>query len=226
MRTLRTLSLVSAAAIAVGLTNPALSGEITFLEWSPGINSVALEPIPLLVTANNDDVVGTSPNKVLVYQKDYQTFDPVDIVFTVVNSGGTTEYEITEGVQNGTGTGWSGYHLQLGFGVGAGFVKSTPLDGLDFDYDPVPSSSYNSPASFNPLPADFATVLRPTEDDLIATDGFLADGMYAGNYFIFHIDVPDGITEFTLRQEPLPIPEPGSAAVLALLSGLALRRRR
>ena len=43
---------------------------------------------------------------------------------------------------------------------------------------------------------------------------------------LFHIDVPDGITEFTLRQEPIAIPEPGSAALLLLTAGLAMRRRR
>jgi hypothetical protein len=51
---------------------------------------------------------------------------------------------------------------------------------------------------------------------------------FAG-YFRFAVDVPDGITSFTIRQSPVPVPEP-SAVVLASLGILVLigcyRRKR
>ena len=36
----------------------------------------------------------------------------------------------------------------------------------------------------------------------------MPDFSFAGN-FVFHIDVPDGISSFTLRQSPLTVPEKG-----------------
>ena len=51
-------------------------------------------------------------------------------------------------------------------------------------------------------------------------------GDYSGNYFFFHIDVPDGISEFTIRQSPLPVPEPGAALLLGLSAAITLRRKR
>ena len=58
------------------------------------------------------------------------------------------------------------------------------------------------------FPADFTTVTRPSEDVLLASDGTLLNGQFSGTDFIFHLDVPDGITQFTLRQQPILIPEP------------------
>lgn len=196
------------------------AGEITAINWFSGIASVAGEAVPPAVAPNNDDVVGDSTNPIYVLQKHYIGIGPVDLVFDVIPSGGTTEYIVIEGVQNDTGLDWDGYHIELGFGTGAGFIKSTPGDGLDFD-----APGYNSTADFNPGGFFFPTVTHPTEDDLVASGGIQPDFAYAGN-FIFHVDVPDGITQFTIRQSPLPVPEPGSALALALLSGALVRRRR
>ena len=55
-----------------------------------------------------------------------------------------TEYRVFESVDNNTGINWAGYTMELGFGIGAGFVPSPPGDGLDFDaplYDTPPISS-------------------------------------------------------------------------------------
>jgi MYXO-CTERM domain-containing protein len=87
----------------------------------------------------------------------------------------------------------------------------------------------NSPINFAPFPADFTTVTRPSEDVLLASDGTLLNGQFSGTDFIFHLDVPDGITQFTLRQQPILIPEPSCLTLLGLVSLVslaALRRRR
>lgn len=220
MRTLRTLSLVSTAALALGMPSAALAGEITGLFPQPGIVSVAGQSW-FTNTTNNDNHVGLGNNNILfVLQKDYTAVGYVDIVVTVADTGGSTEYEVREGVQNGTGVDWTGYRVSLGYGVGGSFVPSTPGDGLNFDDDD------DSPMNFAPGFMDFTTVNKPDEDSIVASGGDLLDGEFSGTDIVFHLEIPDGITEFTLRQQPIPIPEPGSAAVLALLSGLALLRRR
>ena len=189
------------------------AGQITNVNWFTGVASVAGATITPPVVINNDNAVGTSSNTLWVTQKDYTAIGPVDLVFDVIDSGGTTEYLVVEGVQNSTGLDWSGYHLELGFGIGAGFVKSAADDGLDFD-----SPDYDSLVDFNPGPGfPTSTVL---EDDLLAGGAVMPNFSFAG-YFQFHIDVPDGITEFTLRQSPVPVPEP-TAITLAMLGLLSL----
>ena len=117
---------------------------------------------------------------------------------------------MAEGVYNGTGIPWSSYHVELGYGFGVGFVKSTPGDGLDFD-----SPDFNSLISFAPGPGFYFPTVVATEDDILASGGIFPNGGFAG-YFRFSIDVPDGITQFTLRQSPIGVPEPGTFVLGAL----------
>jgi hypothetical protein len=200
------------AAVLLITATDLYAGQITNVTWYSGVASVAGTVIMPPADINNDNVGGTSPNSFMVLQKDYTAIGPVDLVFDVLDSGGTVEYEFSEGVFNNTGLDWSGYHIELGFGTGAGFVKSGAGDGLDFD-----APDYDSPVSFDGGGAFFPTV-TVTEDDIIAGGGIMPDFAYAGN-FIFHVDVPDGITEFTLRQSPIAVPEPASASLIALVAG-------
>ena len=206
------------------------AGEITGATPFPGINSIALTAVVPPVVAGNDNFgAGVSPNEYWVTQKDYIAVGPVDIVFTVIDNIGTTEYKFREGVSNSTGLDWTGYHIELGFGTGAGFVKSESDDELDFD-----SPDFDSDVDFNPGGFFFPDV-DVTEDDIIASGGIHEYLDFAG-YFIFHVDVPNGITEFTIRQSPIAevshgsTPEPSTFALAALgLLSLALissRRRR
>lgn len=205
---------ITLAAVAIAAAD-AQAGEITGFSWSSGIASVGLNPIAPPVAPNNDGNVGPSPNVVFIHQKHYVGIGPVDIEFTVVPSGGTTEYRFMEGVQNDTGLPWTDYHMQLGFGMGASFVPSPAGDGLDFD-----APAYDSPVSLLPF-----TTLTVTEDGIDAVGGVVPNFTFVSPW-VFHVDVPDGITAFTVRQYPTIdfIPEPGAMS-LALLSGLAFLRR-
>ena len=213
-------SMICVAVVYILLVTSGIqAGEVTAVNWFSGVASVAAEPVPSLVTPNNDNVVGLSPNTFFVWQKDYIAIGPVDLVFDVVDSGGVTEYAVFEGVTNNTGLDWGGYHIELGFGTGGDFVKSPAGDGLDFD-----APDYDSLVDFNPSPGFFLTPLV-TEDDIIASDGIMTNLSYAGD-FVFHVDVPDGISEFTIRQSPIEVPEPATLSLFGLGSLLFYRKRR
>jgi hypothetical protein len=214
LRSIVCLSLVATLCFA---TNSLQAGRITAWNWFSGIASVARDPIPVLADPNNDDVVGTSPNGLLVTQKDYFAIGPVDFEFTVVPSGGVTEYTIYEGVSNSTGVPWSAYRLELGFGVEASFTPSPSGDGLDFD-----ATDFNSPPDFSG--SGFFTTVTESEDVLLASGGVFPVGGFPVPLYRFNIDVPDGISAFTIRQIPIPVPEPGMMT-LVFLSGLAFIRR-
>ena len=198
----------------VGLPSESHAGRITLISWFSGVGSVAGEFIGPLVDPNNDDVVGDSPNILLVTQKSYDEVGPVDLEFTVVDSGGTTEYTFEEGVYNGTGIPWSAYRMELGFGVGASFTPSGPGDGLDFD-----ATDFNSPPDFSG--SGYFTGYSWGEDELVAMGGIFPVFGFPTPLYRFNIDVPDGITSFTIRQQPVPIPEPATA-LLVLLGLIAM----
>jgi hypothetical protein len=201
----------------------ARAGEVTTFAWHSGVASLAATSISPLSAPNNDDVAGNSPNTIFVTQKNYIAIGPVDITFDVINSGGVSEYSVAEGVYNGTGIPWGSYHIELGYGFGTGFHKSTPGDGLDFD-----SPDFNSLISFAPGPGFYFPTYVATADDILASGGVMPPTGFAGN-FRFSIDVPDGITQFTLRQSPIGVPEPGTflLAVMGLIGvGLVARRKR
>jgi hypothetical protein len=210
-----TIAITTALILACGATLHA--GEVIGWTWSSGIASVAGVTILPPGAPNNDNVAGPSPNELFVTQKDYVAQGPVDIIFQVRDTGGTTEYQITEGVSNSTGVLFSTYEVQLGFGSGAGFVLSSPGDGLDFD-----TPDLDSPISFSP----WWTGYTPSEDTIVASGGpGLPNTGFTLPYLQFAIDVPDGITEFTLRQFPNNVPEPASMATVSLGGFLLLRRR-
>ena len=209
------LSFVSTLIVA---SSSLEAGRITAWAWDPtAIASVALDPIPPLADPNNDNVAGFSPNTLTVTQKAIFGIGPVDIEFTVVDSGGTTEYTIIEGPSNGTGIPWTAHRIELGFGLGGDFEISDPNDGLDFD-----APDFDSPPDFSG--SSFFTTVSESEDVLIASGGIFPIGGFPSPEYTFNIDVPDGITSFTMRQRPVGLPEP-SALLLAGMGLVALAFR-
>ena len=214
------------AALAAGglLAGVASAGVIVdadpFLEGDNGITEPngngSATSVATTNNAGNDNT--TNISNVEVNRKQFTALGPIDIVFDVQNSGGTTEYFVREPViLNRTGQAFDTFTVELGFGFGDLFTRSPDDDGLDFDspdFDPEPTSN----GAFN----------TPTrgQDVLRFTGGMIPD---QGSFSLqFGIDVPDGITSFTLRQGPSITPIPSPTAALGGLVGLAaigLRRR-
>jgi hypothetical protein len=138
---------------------------------------------------------------------------PIDIVLNVTPSSGVTEYLFAEGIFNASGIAWNDYHIELGFGIGDDFEPDPTID-LEFDATPAPSS------------ADFASfTLLP--QSLSFFDGLIPAN--TGLSLSFTIDVPnlpEGVTQFTLRQYPSVVPEPGTAVLAMMGMGLLLYRHR
>jgi hypothetical protein len=177
----------------------------------PGLGTVDV-PVVSTLNPNNDNQVGggLTDNNITVPIKRFDNVGYIDIVFNITTSGGTTEYFVAETVDNDTGFAWNSYFMELGFGFGPGFVSSTALDGLDFD-----APTYDFP----PTSGAFANIIALTEDLFQFTTGLHSTGFQPYN---FRIDVPDGITSFTLRQTPVAVPEPGSLYLLGGLASLGL----
>jgi len=179
----------------------------------PGVGLVA---VPLITTAvvNNDNEPGPTANNVDIVVKRFDANGFIDIQFNTISTDGTTEYLLFEAVDNNTGAPWAAYTMQLGTGVNGGFTPSPALDGLDFDFP-----------TFDAFPTSTAfPVVLPAEDLLTFLGGVHGAGLQT---YQVRIDVPDGLSRFTLRQIPNVIPEPatfllGGVATLALL---AIRRR-
>ncbi|MBC8425277.1 hypothetical protein H8E07_14240 [bacterium] len=190
-------ALLFVAAIMCAPSAPALASVITAFGGAsgPGLASMSFNNLGT-PAAGNDDVVGASPNWIHINQKAFGAVDYIDMVFIVEDFGvPSTEYVLSEGVDNGTGTDWIGYQVVLGFGTGAGFTPSTLGDGLGFD-----NPDFNSPLDFTP----FEMQLPLNEDVHNAVLDVFANGAF--HVFTFTIDVPNTISEFTIRQAPRTLP--------------------
>jgi MYXO-CTERM domain-containing protein len=198
---------------------PALAGIIPTVGGVAGVSGGGTASVtgPFTPFPNNAPAA-TSANFAAIQKTFTSPTTPIDIVFNVNVSGGTTEYLFAEGVFNASGLPWNDYHVQLGFGTGGSFALANPSFGLSFDNTPLPSSV--------DLP-----IVALTAQDLGFSGGLIPTN--SGISLSFTITVPDIVREgnyqFTLRQYPSSVPEPASAilAAVGLIGlGLALLRRR
>ena len=167
----------------------------------PGLGFVNIAAL-VTVVPNNDDSPGALPdNNTVVLLKRFNSTGYIDIPFTVTPTAGVTEYQVSEFVDNNTGSNWNVYSMLLGFGTGAGFTQVGGLgDGLDFDTGP-PGGNTTPPTS-----TAIPTVTRPNEDSLVFSGGTQGSG---AQQYQFRIDVSDLIGRsgtFTLRQQPVALP--------------------
>ncbi|MCD6402169.1 MAG: VPLPA-CTERM sorting domain-containing protein [Anaerolineales bacterium] len=202
---------------------PSLSSAstITSVASITGGGTATVTPI-ITGQPNNDDATVPGGN-IVVASKVFDSASPIDIVFNVAPSGGITEYFFAEGVANNTPNAMFGYTFELGTGIGANFVPSTPDDGLDFDWPGSGTATGTTPV---PTSGVFPT-LTHAEDMIVWTGGTLGIGI--SDAFTFSIDVPD-MRSFTLRQCGTPVPLPAAVWLFGTgligLIGLARRKVR
>lgn len=197
----------------------------------PGFSTGSLTA-GLPVSPNNDNTAAASPNLISVsIFFNNGGIGPADLEFALTSSGGTTEYRVAPagfGLVNNTGSPFTGFIAELGFGTGASFVRSGAGDDLDFDTpdrDPAPT-----------LPA-FSTLTHDS-DRLVWSAGAIPS---VGGFSIgMSLDVPDGLSavhpdglnRFTLRLTPVAesaVPEPATSLLMVIglsAAGLAVGMRR
>jgi hypothetical protein len=186
-------SILGAILLALG-TGAARAGIISGTTvGGPGGAGVG---VTTTVAPNNDNVAAMNANTIILGQL-FTSIAPIDTVFAVTASTGTTEYLASIVTVNTTGVPWSDFHFQL---------IPTTANGLDFDFpdhDPVSSST-----AF--------TSLVQGQDTIDWSGGSVGSPGVAVQSL--SIDVPDvaGGT-FTLRAVPT-VPEPSTAVIVG--SGL------
>jgi hypothetical protein len=213
------MELVVAILVIAFLGSNALAGTISStpapVASGPGLGLVSV-PAIVTVNINNDNQTGggASDNNIVIPLKRFDSNNLIDIVFSLGSTDGTTEYKVTEFVDNNTGIPWSSYKMQLGTGTGAQFVPFT-TGGLDFDapgFDTPPSSGVFPVVATSPYELNYSGGLQGT----------------GAQQHVFRLDIPDAGNTFTLRQIPTAIPEPGLLGLMCsvVLSAFAVRRAR
>ena len=168
--------------------------------------------------------------------KTFTSLAPIDISFDV--RAGTIplgSFDFSERVINNTGHPWFDFHLELGTGTGDGFRVIDTTTNLLFTSAPVPSECSGTIPNFN-IELGQACRLTPfggspggravldflsTSPDITAQNASAVESGHQLN-LTFQIQVPNGISKFTLREVPttdgkvrgLSVPEPGTLALL------------
>lgn len=201
----------------------------------PGLGSANISNTIWTFGEGSDDATASTIANFWSYSVTFTSVAPVDILINVINPGslGTSEYAFDALYHtNNTGTMWTGFKIQLGFGSFDpgdfsidNFVQSSDTDRLDFDRVEL---NDNAPGR-TPVPIHFGMSLPEaghTNNALTWTDVLVGSpGNASGTY---HVDIPDsanipgalgGDYQFTLRLTPLAAvaaPEPGACGMFAL----------
>lgn len=191
-----------------------------------------------------DDVNEFTVGNFWFYSIQFVQAAPVDVVFNVVNAGGSdvSEYAFDGSLSNNSGKLWNGFKLALGFGTYDPadysldyFAQSSDIDRLDFDRieaDDVGPGRTPPPrySSFQAADADHMNNTLQWHDILIASPGNASVNL--------HLDIPNASTipgatgsayQFTLRFTPLvavSAPEPASLGSLLICGAIMMGARR
>ncbi len=181
---------------------------------------------------------------------------PITVAYDVANSAGGTEYSLDTTFRNRTGVDWTGLIIELGRLDSNAVFQAGAFHGLDFDTSPddaafvFPWYSLDGPVTFTYFA--FPNFIKPQTHlddtiaihapdhlgDIIRTDELFEGGATYNHSVHIAIDVPNdpGLAawakgsqdyQFALRFTPVPVPEPGSAALTAsMVTSLLLRRGR
>lgn len=210
--------------IFVFIPKTAYAGKITNATVNNALGGVcSIRNSSNIITIENNDDQDTQEDSGAFFTKVCNELGDTDIVFNVMNTGGISEYNFTEEVINFTGVTWTDFHFELGFGTGENFMPSSVNDGLDFDFpdkNPTPTNDA-TPDPMDPPQPLFQNLMHM--EDSIWWDNGKVDTLIV---FEYSIDVPDGITQFTLRQRPTTAPEPSFILGLFGVGSLALSLKR
>lgn len=183
----------------------------------PGFSTGSVGPVGITPAVNNDDHPGASPN-LINYSIFLNSPGGLETEFNLAASGGTTEYRFTQNFFNNTATVWTGFLFELGQGTGGNFTPFPASAPIRFDLFAGQSTATSSKFT---LAIDQTNLLRWSSGNV---------PRFSSASFTFAIDVPDGLTQFTLRQTPLSassVPEPSTISLAGLaLAGVALKLRR
>lgn len=222
--------ILSTAPIALAdLTFPPASG----LPVGPGLGFANFSN-PLPPPFSNNDVPGQEQIVVVQVQKRFDALATIDspILINAHSAGGTpsgafVEYGFSELVTNNSGVTWTGFEMELGEGLLAGFGPYTNANiAVTFD---VPNQSPAPVCSAFPL-------VNHLPHKLTFSGGVLPHGATMSIRFQVDNLTPqdlngDGtisqgdIYSITLREVPM-IPAPGPVALGAIGALLVVRRRR
>jgi hypothetical protein len=166
---------------------------------------------------NNFDTSTASQN-VIAFPSGYvgssfNSLNPLDTVFFVSPSGGTTEYFLSETITNNSGIDWAGFTLSITDITGSFVFLQSP----NFNLTPAPTSNPTVSivtATLNGLAKQLilGAVSVPPFGPAIVPSGGSID-------LTFSMDVPDNATNFSgfaIQQSPSPVPEPETLSLLAL----------
>jgi hypothetical protein len=151
----------------------------------------------------------------IAYEISFDSVAPVDMIVSYTGSGIILLDTRAAGVVfNHTGVNWTDYHFDLGTGSGSSFIPSTPSDGLGFTGTPLSIGFHK---------------LGQTEDSLFWSGGLVpAHGscFVCAAAFVFAVNVPANLTQFTIREFPTTVPEPSNWILLGFgFAGLGMWRR-